>query len=299
MKSRVLVTLAVAATAVAGWSIWVDACDHNQQTSATRASVASASSCAGHQDASVATAGVCAGHGATATTASNDACRGHAWATTASNGACPYHSSATTASNDACRGHASAMTASNGTCGEHGATAGAACKFHDMAMSGASCLTGMSIRTAGAGCSAHGKSSGFKSSDFKTADMMHHGDCDACKDMAACADQLTANGAQLQVVPLKNGVMFVYTTDTAARARAIQTAMARRNEQLVTLAASGNHAKLCPDCKVIRGAMASGKLNRETLNIEGGCLTLMTSTDPAVVAKLHSMSGMGSARTRI
>jgi len=37
------------------------------------------------------------------------------------------------------------------------------------------------------------------------------------------------------------------------------------------------------------GFSASGKLNRETVNIEGGCLTLMTSNDPAMVAKLRRL----------
>jgi hypothetical protein len=39
----------------------------------------------------------------------------------------------------------------------------------------------------------------------------------------------------------------------------------------------------------MRGAMASGKLNREVVNIEGGALALMTSSDPAMVAKIQSM----------
>ena len=35
---------------------------------------------------------------------------------------------------------------------------------------------------------------------------------------------------------------------------------------------------------------SSGKLNREVVNIEGGSLTLLTSTDAKVIEKLHAMS---------
>ena len=49
----------------------------------------------------------------------------------------------------------------------------------------------------------------------------------------------------------------------------------------------------------MRGAVASGKLTRELVPIEGGVLTLMTSNDPAVVARLHEMAGTQlSARTK-
>jgi hypothetical protein len=35
--------------------------------------------------------------------------------------------------------------------------------------------------------------------------------------------------------------------------------------------------------------MASGKMTREIVNIEGGALALMTSDDPTIVAKIHAM----------
>jgi hypothetical protein len=124
--------------------------------------------------------------------------------------------------------------------------------------------------------------------------------CDACADMMSCAHELSANGVQTQIVPLKNGVMFVFTTDTPARVRAVQTALARRNEHLAALTASGDHAKLCPECKSVRGAIASGKMSRETVNIEGGSFTLVTSTEPAMVAKLRAMaSAQNSGRNKI
>ena len=61
---------------------------------------------------------------------------------------------------------------------------------------------------------------------------------------------------------------------------------------------SGDRAKLCPECKMVRGAIASGKLTRETVNIEGGCLTLMTSSDPSMVSKLHTMAGLSNGRAK-
>src|SRR6185503_10699684 len=113
-----------------------------------------------------------------------------------------------------------------------------------------------------------------------------HGDCDACADMQMCAQELEAAGAHTQIVPLKNGVMFVYTADSPGQVRAVQAAMVRRGARIGQFVAAGDKAHLCNECKAIRGAMASGKLSREVVNIEGGSLTLMTSDDPRMVAKI-------------
>jgi len=45
--------------------------------------------------------------------------------------------------------------------------------------------------------------------------------------------------------------------------------------------------------------MASGKMNREVVNIEGGILTLLTSSDPSLVAHLHAMTDQQKVATRI
>ncbi len=124
--------------------------------------------------------------------------------------------------------------------------------------------------------------------------------CDACADMIACTNELRSSGVQTQVLPLRNGVMFVFTTDTPARVRAVQNALARHNDRLIALASSGDRARLCPECKSVRGALASGKMTRETQNMEGGVFTLVTSSDPAIVAKLRTMAtALGNTRNKI
>ena len=123
-------------------------------------------------------------------------------------------------------------------------------------------------------------------------------DCDACASMFNCSNEMTASEAQTQIVPLRNGVMFVYTSDTHAHVRAVQNAVARRGDKLVSLAQSGDRAKLCPECRNARGVIASGKLTRETVNIEGGCMTLVTSSDPAMVAKLRAMAAASNGRNK-
>jgi len=115
-------------------------------------------------------------------------------------------------------------------------------------------------------------------------------ECDACADMAACEVELKSNGVQTQALPLRNGVMFVYTADTPAHVRAVQEVLARHAAKFNAMPAAGDRVKLCPECKAFRGAIASGKLTRETVNIEGGCLTLMTSSDLSLVAKLRAMA---------
>lgn len=150
------------------------------------------------------------------------------------------------------------------------------------------------VAVAGFGGAAHQSCTGKGMA--QTADASNHADCDACADMAACAEQLRSTGSVTQVMPLKNGVMFVYTADSPGRVRAVQSAVAHRTERLTAMTVAGDKAHLCPECKNIRGAIASGKLNRETVNIEGGCLTLMTSDDPAMVSRLRAMAGLSASK---
>jgi hypothetical protein len=116
--------------------------------------------------------------------------------------------------------------------------------------------------------------------------------CEACADWTACAGQLQAAGAGTQVVPLKNGVMCVYTADTPRKAHAIQVLMARRHDFLATLAGAGDKAHLCAYCREMRGAVASGKLVREVINIDGGCIVMTTSPDPIVVSRIRAEAGV-------
>jgi hypothetical protein len=154
--------------------------------------------------------------------------------------------------------------------------------------SGAGCNHGAastSASVAGSGsCSGHGMA--------KAADNYQHADCDACADMAFCEGEVKSLGATVQIVPLKNGVMYVYTAADPRNVHAVQASMGRRNDRMLSILAAGDKAHLCPSCKAVRGSIASGKMNREMVNIEGGCLTLMTSNDPATLSKIYAMAGL-------
>jgi len=196
----------------------------------------------------------CAGMKASATTA-------------AAHGSCPASGasvSAVTAANSAASPTTIYLAGSNGSCGAPGSK-------------------GAKASSASAGqCAGHGMAS--------MAAASGHADCDACADMADCSGQLDAAGAHRQAVRLKNGIMYVYTADSPRTVNAVQAAVAHRAERIMRFASAGEKAHLCPECKAMRGAMASGKLTREVVNIEGGSLTLITSTDPAVIAKIHAMA---------
>jgi hypothetical protein len=230
-----------------------------------------------------------------ATTAEHSGCP---YAKTAEAGACPYHDkNASMASTAGCEHGAKGASMASASGCEHGA------KGASMA-SASGCEHGAkdaSMASSG-GCEHGAKGAGFDASvtgDSKCSghgmaafsDGSSHHDCDACADMAHCDAEVKAAGGQSQVVKLKNGVMYVYTAGSPAQVRAVQAVMSRRSDRLVAMAAAGDRAKLCPECKAMRGAIASGKLNREIVTIEGGCLTLMTSNDPSIVAKLHRMAG--------
>jgi hypothetical protein len=226
-------------------------------------------------------------------------------AAVAANGACPHATSATMASNGECAAHrTAAVVASNGECAAHRTSAavasnGEACAQHHGAAAVASgeCCAGKKASASSFAVAGYGSGGSCTGRGMaETADFSNHADCDACADMAACAEQLRSTGSQTQVVPLKNGVMFVYTADSPSRVRAVQAAVSHRTERLTAMTVAGDKAKLCPECKNIRGAIASGKLSRETVNIEGGCLTLMTSSDPTMVTRLRTMAGLGASR---
>ena len=270
MKKQLLVAFMVTAVSAGGWAIWVNACDRDKQTTASNASTAGHEGCASHSGATAAGTS-CEGHGASATTAS---------ATTAS----------MNAGHDGCAMKMKTSAATASMNGGHDCCAGKSAKGATAANMGACDSRSMGAGMIGApNCSNHGTSA-------TTAAM--EADCDACAEMVNCSSQLMTNGVQTQIVPLRNGVMFVYTTDTAAHVRAVQNVIARRGDHLNTLAQSGDHAKLCPECRSARGAIASGKLTRETVNIEGGCMTLVTSSDPGLVAKLRAMAVMSNGRTK-
>jgi hypothetical protein len=116
-------------------------------------------------------------------------------------------------------------------------------------------------------------------------------DCSACEAWADADQAVRALGAKMQVVSLKNGAMIVYTADTNAGVKAIQTLIAKRSDKMTTALSASTDKKLCDECKALRGAMASGKLHREVVNVERGCLTLITSDDRAIVQKIRAMTG--------
>ena len=328
MKQRLLVVLAVMAVSAAGWAMWVSACDQNKQTAHAmhsqggRVTAVTAGTAQGTCTAAMASqcnaamAAECNAHGVTK-------------ASTAGMSGCPYHNGTADASTASMTGHDGCVSASNATAsmaskaGHDGcamkskaATAGAGCEGHGASATMATtastsgvpaCCMAKGARgatAANAGCDAHSMGAGMigapgcagHGNSATAADMA--GECDACAEMMTCAGQLSMNGVQTQAVPLKNGVMFVYTTDTPSHVRGVQNALARRSDRLNVLAQAGDKARLCPECRTARGAIASGKLTRETVNIEGGCMTLVTSTDAATIAKLRAMAMMSNGRIK-
>ena len=116
--------------------------------------------------------------------------------------------------------------------------------------------------------------------------------CAACDDWELCARELESVGASMQVMPLRNGVMRVFTAATPVGVRVVRAALALHYERMSALITAGDAAPLCASCRVMRGAAASGKLAREIIQIDGGCIALTTSPDPAIVMKLHAETGI-------
>jgi hypothetical protein len=283
MKQRLLLPLFLGALiAAVGWAAWVRACDEKSKSAAAAANVSKTHACSAEAAAHCTAAQAAACKAKDASFAATHSCGGST-AVTADNAVrCPgmtgvafggcSHNKGANATAGACPHGANMTTADFAACPHAKGAASGACA-HD---SKASYPPGVS---ASAACRSHGTMA------------MHDGYCDACSDMVDCENTLRSAGTLTQVVKIKNGVMYVYTADEPRKVRQVQSAMARRNERLTAIIASGEKAKLCPDCRYMRGAIASGKLTREMVTIEGGVLTLMTSNDPSVVAKLHEIAG--------
>jgi len=291
MKHSRLVLAVLAVLALGTWATLAFACD-DKASAAAASSKSSTCTAAMAAKCTPEMAAACKAKGASA--AAMQGCPHGATASSASASGCPYHA------------QSSATAAKAGSCGSSGATGASTARSLDavtlsapggaskvdavLVGSGGSCshgtasAAGTSAVEAGSSCSGHGAA--------KTADSYKHADCDACADMAFCDGEVKALGATVQIVPLKNGVMYVYTALDPNKVHAVQASMGHRNDRMVTILSNGDKAHLCPSCKSVRGAIASGKLNRELVNIEGGCLTLMTSNDPATLSKIYSLAGL-------
>ena len=169
---------------------------------------------------------------------------------------------------------------------------------------GASAVTASNTGAAkSSNCGSHGASAGYDHCGMKTASTAVAGlrctehqngvahDCSACEDWMQMDKDARAIGAHSQVVALKNGAMIVFTADTPAQVKQLQAMVAKRNERMTAAYSGASDAKLCDDCKQIRGAIASGKLNREVVNVERGVMALVTSNDHAVVQRIRNMTG--------
>ena len=250
---------ALALVLAGSWTAQATACDKDKATATTAvhaSSAAKASACGAKESATAVTASA-----RSAKSASMDCC---AMKSTKS----------ATARNTRVKGTA-VIASSSGCAGMMDAAMASA----DHCAGGASKTTAV-VAGSGGMCSSKGSA---------TSARMASNECDACSDMVLCNGELETAGTRTQVVPLKNGVMFVYTAEQAGNATAVQSAMARRSARLSQIVTAGDRAHLCADCKMVRGAIASGKMTREVINIEGGALTLMTSTDPLMVKKIRAM----------
>lgn len=271
--SLLVLPLALAGT----WANQATACDKDKSTAATAAHASCSAEMAAACTPEMAAA--CKASKSTKTSAVTAASTAASTTKSASMDCCATKSAKTAvASRDAKSAKGTTVASSAGGC------MGMMDAALVTAASQGSCAPGSktTAMAAGSGGQCSSKSS---TSATRTA----HGECDACSDMLLCNGELETAGTRTQVVPLKNGVMFVYTAEEPGGVNAVQSAMARRSQRLSQIVTAGDRAQLCADCKMMRGAIASGKMTREVINIEGGALTLMTSTDPAMVKKIRSL----------
>jgi hypothetical protein len=289
MKSLRLLALALSAFACT--ATVAQACDaHKSAKTATAGSTTTASAVVASvngQAPTVAAEGGCSAHAMSATSATAASSTGKSAAgcsaaaaaqcTPAMKAACEKNAAVAAAMGCSGASGASAVTASNSGsskatgCGSHSSSATAGMDHCGMKSAAAS------MAVAGLRCTEHQNG------------VAH--DCSACEDWMQIDKDARAIGARSQVVALKNGAMIVYTADTPAQVKQLQAMVAKRNERMTAAYAGASDTKLCDDCKQLRGAIASGKLNREVVNVERGVMALVTSNDRAVVQRIRNMTG--------
>ena len=278
MKSLRLLAAALLACAFAASAAY--ACDAHKSAkgaSATAATTASASK----SSSKAAAAGCTAEMAAACTPAMKAACESNA-NVAAAMGCAPGKGTSATTAVAASNGKAKSASKMDDCCAMKGNSASttAVTASNTKAMSGDHCATAQgssATMAAGMKCSAH-------------ANAVAH-DCSACEDWVACEQEVRALGARAQVVSLKNGAMIVYTVESPADVKTLQSVISKRHEKMLGALAGTSGKTLCPECKSLRGAMASGKLHREIVNVERGCMTLITSNDREVVSKIRTMTG--------
>ena len=220
-------------------------------------------------------------------------CCGAKGTTAAASAACP-------ASMSCPAGSAQCTAAQRAQCAKNMKTKGAAstgtCSMHSASATAASNCSMAGKPGAAAGtCAMHAAAGAAGKGDMAAA---AHGDCAVCTDQAACDEDVRALNAHAQIVPLRNGAMIVYTAETPESVHALQAALARHNELIMSALAANGDASLCGGCKSFRGAMASGKFSRELVNVKSGAQVLMTSNDPAIVQRIHDMTNAPAGRTK-
>jgi hypothetical protein len=210
-------------------------------------------------------------HAASAVTAAAGGCpHARTGAVTADGGPCPYAKATAAGGKDCCavKGAARTTAATARAPKASAVAAGSSCGVQKSAAA-----------TAGAGCDV--KARGAKGA---TAAL----DCDWCDSWSLCDEMIKGAGANTQMVKLKNGIVFIYSAPSPGASSAVQAAVSQRSVRDDAILRTGARSALCPECKTLRGAIASGRITREVVNIEGGAMAVMTSTDPKIVARFHS-----------
>ena len=304
---RLLALALLASTCTASAAL---ACDAPKSaasaTSATSATVASATKVPGGVPAD----GGCSAEAITYKTAASGAATGCSAAmaakcTPAMRAACEKNAAVAAAMGCNMKGSTSTVTAANRKdgCSAHGTAAVMAA----MSASG-NCDTKGASMAKGARCPIHGsataagmdhcmnaKGAAFTASTAGMICSEHMNgvahDCSACGAWADCDQAVRELGAKAQIVALKNGAMIVYTADSKSDIKALQSLVSKRSDKMLAALSAGSDVKLCEECKQLRGAMASGKLHREVVNVERGCMTLITSNDRGIVQKIRAMTG--------
>jgi hypothetical protein len=233
--------------------------------------------------------------------------------TAAADGGCAAHAQGTTSATVATSTGKSASGCTAAMAAQCTPAMKAACQ-HDAATAagapGCTAAKGTSAVTASntgksSGCAMHGSTAGMDHCGAKSASATavvaglrcaeHQNgvahDCSACEDWMQMDKDARTIGARSQIVALKNGAMIVFTADSPAQVKQLQAMVAKRNDRMTAAYAGASDLTLCDDCKQLRGAIASGKLNREVVNVERGVMELVTSNDRAVVQRIRAMTG--------
>jgi hypothetical protein len=125
-------------------------------------------------------------------------------------------------------------------------------------------------------------------SNDQSAMMAEMEKCDMCKHIAANPELM--KNMTWETHKIDNGMLCVSTVpkEKMSDFQALNAKMKATMDKMTSDAATGKQPELCALCEGMAELMKSGAVKEKEIQLTNGSIHMMTSDDPAMVAKIHA-----------